>query len=88
MLNDHQQSSGICSVCKEEVRGGFDVYSREREDAFEIVIDSTPDRNFNVCDWCNDITCFRCSEDRDSGLCNPCYRLASVSISEESQQTN
>jgi hypothetical protein len=67
--------SEICSVCLKECRGGFEVYERTLADGtFEIVIDSTPDRNFNVCDACNRVTCFACSIDSDSGYCNDCYR--------------
>src|SRR5579872_3136352 len=52
----------ICSVCGKECRGGFEVYERTLRDGTpEIVIDTTPDRNFNVCDACNVVTCFTCS---------------------------
>jgi hypothetical protein len=65
----------ICTVCKKECRGGFEVYDRTLTDGtFEIIVDSTPDRNFNVCDACNATICFACSLDPDSGYCNDCYR--------------
>lgn len=62
----------ICEVCKEPVKGGFEVYTKSDKDIFEIVVDTTPDRNFNICDACNKCVCFRCSIDRDSGYCNEC----------------
>jgi hypothetical protein len=62
----------ICSVCLKECRGGFEVYERSTKEEMHIVIDSTPDRNFNVCDLCNITICFDCSEDWDSGYCNKC----------------
>jgi len=66
----------ICTECGKECRGGFEVYSRELADGTpEIVVDSTPDRNFNVCDACNRVTCFTCSIDADSGYCNDCYLI-------------
>ncbi len=60
-----------CTVCGKACRGGFEVYSRNR-DVPVIVIDSTPDRNFNVCDLCNCTICFDCSTNPDSGYCNEC----------------
>jgi hypothetical protein len=60
----------ICEVCKEPVKGGFEVYTRPEENL--IVVDSTPDRDFNICDSCNKCVCFQCSIDRDSGYCNEC----------------
>ncbi len=38
-----------------------------------VVIDGTPDRDFNVCDLCNVTICFDCSIDKDSGYCNACH---------------
>jgi uncharacterized paraquat-inducible protein A len=64
----------ICSSCGKEVRGGFDVYERTLKDGTPmVVVDTTPDRNFNVCDSCNILVCFHCSEHPDSGYCNTCY---------------
>ena len=66
--------SEICSVCKKECRGGFLV--REGKPTgqwdFVVIVDTTPDRNFNVCDACNITICFDCSLDPDSGYCNAC----------------
>lgn len=73
-MNDNRENAEICTVCHEPTTGGFDVYERTREDGVPmIVIDSTPDRNFNVCDSCNDVVCFRCSAHPDSGYCNRCF---------------
>jgi hypothetical protein len=58
----------ICSVCNKEVQGGFEVYERTLKDGTPmVVIDGTPDRNFNVCDLCNETVCFKCSEEPESG---------------------
>ena len=63
----------ICSVCNKEVQGGFEVYERTLKDGTPmVVIDGTPDRNFNVCDLCNETVCFECSEEPESGYCNRC----------------
>ena len=62
----------ICAVCNEPVIGGFDVYSRPEKNL--IVIDSTPDRNFNICDLCNKCVHFRCSKAPETGYCDECYR--------------
>lgn len=75
----------ICSICKEPVKGCFEVFSYSRLGIPQVQIDSTPDRNFNVCDWCNKTVCFRCSNSPDSGLCNDCFRLSSVSIDDDKE---
>ena len=73
----------ICSVCKKECRGGFEVYERTRKDGTAmVVIDTTPDRNYNVCDYCNEIVCFMCSEEPESGLCNKCLRRVRETVEE------
>lgn len=65
----------ICSVCRKEVHGGFEVRQWMRTSGVPvIVIDSTADRDFNVCDLCNVTICFNCSKDPDSGYCNECLR--------------
>jgi hypothetical protein len=62
-----------CSICKTAVHGDFVVLAESQPDeSFIIEIDSTPDRNFNVCDLCNEVICFACSRDKDSGYCNVC----------------
>jgi hypothetical protein len=65
----------ICTVCGTECRGGFEVY-RDFKKGY-IVIDSTPDRNYNVCDLCNRVVCFDCSVNPDSGFCNDCWERVS-----------
>jgi hypothetical protein len=47
-----------------------------------VVIDGTPDRNFNVCDLCNETVCFECSEEPESGYCNRCLHKVSVAAEE------
>lgn len=63
----------ICTVCHNEVRGGFEVREGMIEDGTPVIaIEGTLDRNFNVCDACNDVICFHCSTEPESGLCNRC----------------
>ena len=65
-----------CTVCHREVHGGFEVSSQESkgpDQPFMVIIEGTPDRDFNVCDLCNDTICFDCSIDKDSGYCNVCH---------------
>lgn len=65
--------SDICIVCQQECRGGFEVYDRTRKDGtFEVVIDSTHDRDYNVCDLCNASVHFRCSCRPETGYCDAC----------------
>ncbi len=64
----------ICSVCGRSTRGGFDVSERSSNDGVAVIaIDSTPDRDFNVCDLCNDVVHFRCSQHPETGYCDSCY---------------
>lgn len=63
----------ICAKCGKDTRGGFEVYDRDLPGGFfEIVIDSTPDRNFNVCDACNTAVHFKCSKWPETGCCDEC----------------
>jgi hypothetical protein len=65
-----------CSVCHRECHGGFEVSSQESrspDQPFMVIIEGTPDRDFNVCDLCNITICFDCSIDKDSGYCNDCH---------------
>jgi hypothetical protein len=65
---------GTCIACKQSVRGGFEVFSRKlRNGTPLIVVDSTPDRDHNVCDLCNRTVHFHCSAYPDSGYCDDCY---------------
>lgn len=74
-MENNSSAQEICTVCGKETRGGFTVWEKVRSDGTPIIaIDSTPDRNFNVCDLCNDVVCFRCSDHPESGYCNKCYR--------------
>jgi len=68
--------SEICTICGESTRGGFAVLPQpwpNDGDTLLIAIDSTPDRDFNVCDLCNDVVHFRCSKHPESGYCDKCY---------------
>lgn len=63
-----------CFECGGPVAGDFEVYAHERRDGTPmIVVESTPDRDFNVCDGCNTTVHVRCSYYPQSGLCNACY---------------
>ncbi len=63
----------ICYVCGQEVQGGFEVHERTMRDGTPVIaIDATPDRNYNVCDFCNIVVHFACSRDPESGYCDPC----------------
>jgi hypothetical protein len=57
------------------VVGGFTIRDSEPEDGgpFIIAIASTADRDFNVCDACNDVVHFGCSKHPKSGYCDRCF---------------
>jgi len=55
------------------VTGGFDVIESDRGDEFIIAIVPTPDRDFNVCDGCNEIVHFKCSLHPETGYCDRCF---------------
>ncbi len=72
---EDNESGDVCTVCQQAVTGGFDVFSGFQNDGTPtVVVEGTADRNFNVCDLCNDTVCFRCSLHPESGYCNPCFR--------------
>jgi len=79
-------NADICSVCMEPVKGGFEVFRYSRLGVPRIEIEPTPDTNFIVCDSCNNVVCYGCSDRPDSGLCNDCYRLGSVSINDDDKE--
>jgi hypothetical protein len=68
-----QESGDLCSVCSKPVKGGFDVTEGTRGEEFTIEIVGTPDRDFNVCDACNDIVHFKCSKHPETGYCDRCF---------------
>jgi len=68
-----QDDGEICEICGEATRGGFENYERVAKDGTPVfVIDSTPDRDFNVCDLCNKVVHFRCSMHPETGYCDAC----------------
>ena len=68
-------SEGNCSVCGKPVVGGFTFQESEAKDGepFTIEIAGTPDRDFNVCDACNDLVHYRCSKHPKTGYCDRCF---------------
>jgi hypothetical protein len=68
-----QESGDVCSVCKKSVKGGFGVIEEDAGDGFTIEISATPDRDFNVCDACNDVVHFACSRHPETGYCDRCF---------------
>jgi len=86
-MTTRTMNADICSVCERPVKGGFEVFSYSRLGSPQVEIESTPDRDFNVCDWCNMTVCFRCSDFPESGLCNRCYRLMSVPVDDDIEKT-
>jgi hypothetical protein len=63
-----------CYVCGGGTRGGFVNFESVMKDGTPIIgIDTTPDRDFNVCDSCNIVVHFRCSMHPELGYCDPCY---------------
>lgn len=68
-----EESGDLCTVCSKPVRGSFMVIEGEWGDEFTISISSTPDRDFNVCDGCNDTVHFKCSKHPATGYCDGCF---------------
>ena len=68
-----QESGDVCSGCKKPVKGGFDVVEGEGDEGFTIAIVATPDRDFNVCDGCNEVVHFACSHHPATGYCDRCF---------------
>jgi hypothetical protein len=84
-MTTHTTNAEICSVCKEPVEGGFEAFTYSRLGVPRIEVEPIPGTNFIVCDWCNKTYCFRCTDHPDSGFCNDCYRIMSVSIDDDKE---
>lgn len=68
-----EETGDRCIVCGKGTKGGFEVSDRVRKDGtFMVIIDTTPDRDFNVCDLCNDVVHFHCSSHPGTGYCDKC----------------
>jgi len=66
----------ICTVCRKTTRGGFQLQTSTDKSGMPVIaVIPTPDRDFNVCDFCNEVVHFRCSERPDSGCCNACFEV-------------
>jgi hypothetical protein len=76
-------SAELCSVCTEPVKGGFEVFRYSRLGIPRIELEPTPDTNFIVCDSCSNVVCYDCLDRPDSGICNDCHRIMSVSIDDD-----
>ena len=65
----------ICSVCGKPTGGSLRVLETGSKDGDEaiIVVVGTTDRDFNVCDACNDVVHFRCSKHPNTGYCDRCF---------------
>ena len=62
-----------CSRCGNELAGHLLVSDGELGDGTPVVrIDSTPDRNWIVCDSCNVLLCHNCCRHPESGYCDAC----------------
>ena len=73
-MDTPQELGEVCYVCKGRTRGGFVNFESVMKDGTPIIgIDTTPDRDFNVCDLCNIVVHFRCSMHPELGYCDPCY---------------
>lgn len=69
-----------CSICRREVTGRIDVREYELNDGTPVVsMDSSPDRDWILCDSCNALVCHDCCRHPQSGYCDACiekYHLA------------
>jgi len=66
--------AGSCAACGQLVNGSVEVYEQRLRDGTPvIVLGLTPDRDHNVCDLCNRVVHFRCSQHPDTGFCDDCY---------------
>jgi hypothetical protein len=62
-----------CEVCGREVRGDIDVADGELPDGtWLVLLTSTPDRDWILCDGCNKLVCHDCSEHPKTGYCDSC----------------
>ena len=75
-----------CEVCGRQVHGDLEVSDGELANGIGIVlITSTPDRDWILCDNCNKLVCHNCCEHPKTGYCDPCitkYSLLDVQFVE------
>lgn len=62
-----------CELCGRDLVGLLEVSESELLDGTPVVrVDSTPDRNWIVCDSCNRLLCHGCCKYPESGYCDRC----------------
>lgn len=62
-----------CQLCGREVTGRIDVCESTLSDDTPVIsMDSTPDRDWIICDSCNTFVCHNCCRYPLSGYCDTC----------------
>ena len=62
-----------CPKCHKQLTGTIEVSSAIVGGISMVVMEETPDRNWILCDFCNQTICKSCCVMPDSGYCNSCF---------------
>lgn len=62
-----------CPNCHKQLMGTIEVSSSMVGGIRMVVMEETSDRNWIVCDFCNQTICKSCCVMPDSGYCNSCF---------------
>ena len=61
-----------CPKCRKELTGTIEVNSAIVDGINIVVMEETSDRNWILCDFCNQTICKSCCLSPNSGYCNAC----------------
>ncbi len=62
-----------CPVCNCLLTGAIETSSAEVGGIQFVVMEETSDRNWIICDFCNEVVCKNCCVKPDSGYCDRCF---------------
>jgi hypothetical protein len=74
----HEKTIEHCPKCSKQLVGAIEVNSAVIGGISMIVMEETPDRNWILCDFCNQTICKNCCVMPDSGYCDKCFCLLKI----------
>lgn len=69
----HNKLLENCPKCNKQLVGVIEVSSSLVGGVSVVVMEETRDRNWIVCDFCNQTVCKSCCVMPDSGYCDACF---------------
>lgn len=68
-----EKSVEHCPKCQKKLVGAIEVNSTVIGGIAMVVMEETTDRNWILCDFCNQTICKSCCVIPDSGYCDACF---------------